>query len=161
MPDELIFSFDASMTAIKPPYQDSVFVNGQFIGELDMGVNQCGVYDSLFYANILTQAALGENTIEIRSDLEGDNYDDVWIRNLKVFSRYIHTGVGGKEDQIVIESYYLRASPNPFNPTTSIQFDIPAAGQGSIKIYGIRGELVTTLHHGRIPAGPGTVVWSG
>ena len=37
--------------------------------------------------------------------------------------------------------------PNPFNPSTSISFDIPVDNSGyvSLKVYDLRGALVNTL----------------
>ena len=35
--------------------------------------------------------------------------------------------------------------PNPFNPNTNIQFELPFAGNTSLKIYNSLGQLVQTL----------------
>jgi hypothetical protein len=35
--------------------------------------------------------------------------------------------------------------PNPFNPSTKIEFTLPVKGQVELKIYNVRGELVKTL----------------
>ena len=51
--------------------------------------------------------------------------------------------------------------PNPFNPSTRINFTAPRKGHLSIKVYNIRGELVRTLVDGQVPAGAGHVVWDG
>jgi hypothetical protein len=54
--------------------------------------------------------------------------------------------------------------PNPFNPSTTIQFDIPA-GQSSapvkISIYDIRGRLIKTLWNGEKVPGTYQVHWDG
>ncbi len=39
----------------------------------------------------------------------------------------------------------LQNFPDPFNPTTTIQFDLPEAATVSLKIYNIYGQLVETL----------------
>jgi hypothetical protein len=51
--------------------------------------------------------------------------------------------------------------PNPFNPSTTLSFDIPTAGDVSIRIYSVRGEYVATLHSGWMGAGPHAVNWDG
>jgi hypothetical protein len=51
--------------------------------------------------------------------------------------------------------------PNPFNPSTEIRFTAPRAGQGSLRIYNVRGELVRSLLAGAIAAGEGRAVWDG
>ena len=51
--------------------------------------------------------------------------------------------------------------PNPFNPKTVIEFAMPARGHVSVKVYNVRGELVTTLQDGVMDSGPQQVIWSG
>ena len=51
--------------------------------------------------------------------------------------------------------------PNPFNPSTSIAFSAPRAGEVSVRIFNVRGELVRTLLDGRVEAGEHTVQWNG
>jgi hypothetical protein len=52
-------------------------------------------------------------------------------------------------------------TPNPFNPTTRLSFDLPSAGRARLDIYDVRGRLVRTLIDGSLPAGPHGVVWDG
>ena len=51
--------------------------------------------------------------------------------------------------------------PNPFNPSTSIAFDIRAEGMVRIEIYNIRGQKVTTLLDEYKRSGSYTVDWYG
>lgn len=51
--------------------------------------------------------------------------------------------------------------PNPFNPSTEISFTVPKAGNGSLSIYNLRGELVNTVLSGHFAEGPGVVIWNG
>ncbi|MFN3874130.1 MAG: T9SS type A sorting domain-containing protein, partial [Ignavibacterium sp.] len=50
--------------------------------------------------------------------------------------------------------------PNPFNPTTTINFQLPENNYVSIKIYDIIGNLVTTLVDENMEAGYHSVVWN-
>jgi hypothetical protein len=43
--------------------------------------------------------------------------------------------------------------PNPFNPSTSIKFSVPATGLVSLKVFDITGKEVTTLVDGNIEQG--------
>ncbi|MBU0517601.1 hypothetical protein KJ564_01530, partial [bacterium] len=45
------------------------------------------------------------------------------------------------------------AYPNPFNPTTNINFDLPDAGQVKLAVYDLQGRLVQTLVDGHRNAG--------
>ena len=50
--------------------------------------------------------------------------------------------------------------PNPFNPTTTISYEIPDAGFVSLKIYNTLGQEVATLANENIRAGHYDVVWN-
>ena len=51
--------------------------------------------------------------------------------------------------------------PNPFNPTTNIQFTIPNAGSVTIDIYNFTGNLVRNLLNCYKPTGNFSIVWDG
>jgi parallel beta-helix repeat protein len=53
------------------------------------------------------------------------------------------------------------ASPNPFNPATTIAFQIPVSGPARLAVYDIRGRLTRTLVDGDVAAGRYEVVWGG
>jgi hypothetical protein len=55
------------------------------------------------------------------------------------------TATGPATDTPGIIEFFTRNHPNPFNPATRISFSVPQAGQVSVKIYNLRGELVRTL----------------
>ncbi|HEX2866756.1 MAG TPA: SdrD B-like domain-containing protein [Ignavibacteriales bacterium] len=49
--------------------------------------------------------------------------------------------------------------PNPFNPSTTIQFAVPQAGQYMLKVYNMLGQEVSTLLNGELNAGYHSVVF--
>jgi hypothetical protein len=51
--------------------------------------------------------------------------------------------------------------PNPFNPSTTIKMNLPKAGDVSLKVFNVRGELVRTLVDGRMDAGEHSIIWDG
>jgi hypothetical protein len=53
------------------------------------------------------------------------------------------------------------ASPNPFNPSTAISYELRAASQVSLKVYDIAGRLVATLVDGWREAGSHQVTFDG
>jgi len=51
--------------------------------------------------------------------------------------------------------------PNPFNPSTTIQFDLPRETHVNLRIYDISGQLVRELVDNNLPAAQHRVVWNG
>ncbi|HSQ60219.1 MAG TPA: S8 family serine peptidase [Acidobacteriota bacterium] len=51
--------------------------------------------------------------------------------------------------------------PNPFNPVTTIGFELPATGRATLRVYSVQGALVRTLLDRTLPAGRFSVAWDG
>lgn len=52
------------------------------------------------------------------------------------------------------------AFPNPFNPTTTIEFEMAKPGHAKLLVYNLLGEEVTTLEDRNLAAGPQVRVWN-
>ncbi|MCX6641105.1 MAG: T9SS type A sorting domain-containing protein [bacterium] len=50
--------------------------------------------------------------------------------------------------------------PNPFNPTSTINFTLPAAAQVQLTIYNLWGQKVVDLLQGRLEAGDHQTLWN-
>jgi hypothetical protein len=60
------------------------------------------------------------------------------------------------------EEYLLHQNyPNPFNPSTTITFDMPAAGIAGVTVFNMLGQEIVTLVDGAVPAGRNQTVWNG
>ncbi len=51
--------------------------------------------------------------------------------------------------------------PNPFNPNTTISFDLAAEGEVDLRIFNLRGQLVQTLCHSSLGIGHHRLIWDG
>ena len=51
--------------------------------------------------------------------------------------------------------------PNPFNPATTIRFELPSNQPVQLSVYSVDGRHVATLLQERMPAGVHAVTWSG
>jgi hypothetical protein len=70
----------------------------------------------------------------------------------------------GLESSDIPDKYALHANyPNPFNPTTTIEFDVPVGtyNHTSLRIYDSSGKLVKTLIDEPMDAGKYSVSWHG
>ena len=60
------------------------------------------------------------------------------------------------------EAYALAQNyPNPLNPTTKIEYQLPQASHVSLGIYSLTGQLVRKLVEAKQPAGSHAVEWDG
>jgi hypothetical protein len=80
------------------------------------------------------------------------------------FLEEVHHGESGVRpgppavyDELVLEQNF----PNPCNPTTTIRFGLPSAGDVSLRIYDVRGRHVRTLIDERRGSGIHLAVWDG
>jgi hypothetical protein len=64
----------------------------------------------------------------------------------------------GIELPVVFELY--NNYPNPFNPTTSINFDIPKESSVKLSIFNILGEEVAVAVNGKLDAGKYSYIWN-
>jgi len=55
----------------------------------------------------------------------------------------------------------LQAWPNPFNPRTTVAWDLPITGPVEVAVYDPRGRRVASLLDAVQPAGLGAVIWNG
>lgn len=74
--------------------------------------------------------------------------------------RYGTLGVHPVSQSEIPNAYKLYAAyPNPFNPTTQIEFDMRQAGHVSVNVYNLLGQRVTTLINGNVTQGQHSVVF--
>jgi hypothetical protein len=105
------------------------------------------------------------------TDLNGDTYDDLAVANASLNSVTIllNNGSGGfstdvEDDQAhaSADQYALTQNhPNPFNPFTVIEFDIPRRSHVSVAIFNMLGQKVIDLANEEYSAGNHRIVWDG
>jgi hypothetical protein len=72
------------------------------------------------------------------------------------------TGVQELSDETHPSSFVLSQSyPNPFNPTTKIEFELPRSSPARIEIFNILGQKIRTLVDQYMKAGYKMVDWDG
>jgi len=92
---------------------------------------------------------------EVNASLVEAGVDDV----LLLASWAIETDV---DDQVTPARLALGANfPNPFNPKTTLRFDLPVKGQVDLAVYDVTGRRVATLATGEMEAGEYELIWNG
>ena len=62
----------------------------------------------------------------------------------------------------VPESFELHQNhPNPFNPTTTISFNLPEASDVKLEVYNLLGQKITTIVEANLSAGRQSYTWDG
>lgn len=90
-------------------------------------------------------------------------------RNLKIQAVDLSSVEGLTMPAIVKDNFELlpqgyalyQNHPNPFNPLTTIAFDIPKASLVDLKIYNLLGQEICQLVGGFLPAGRHQITWDG
>jgi len=82
---------------------------------------------------------------------------DELLTEILSFFGLIETGVGDETLTFRLE----QNSPNPFNPVTTLMFELPAAGDAELVVYNAAGRRVATLLDGQTKAGKRSVTWRG
>ena len=77
--------------------------------------------------------------IAIGSPQEVTDYDDLLPGNLRLLGNF----------------------PNPFNPATSIMFEVIEESMVKLEIYNIMGQKIATLNDSRVPQGIYSINWDG
>jgi ligand-binding sensor domain-containing protein len=65
------------------------------------------------------------------------------------------------EEQVIQSAIYSKNFPNPFNPSTTIKYNIPEDSNVNLTIFNIKGEKVKTLVNNILYKGNHTVTWNG
>ena len=73
----------------------------------------------------------------------------------------ITVNIDSKEPSIVYNGFYLYpAYPNPFNPITTLRYDLPEDAMVNITIYDMMGRQVSTLVSSQQNAGYKSIRWN-
>ena len=71
------------------------------------------------------------------------------------------TTVGIIEEEIANAPLSCRNYPNPFNPRTTIEFDLPAKGEVTLAVYDIKGRKVKEMLNAVLETGKHSFIWNG
>jgi len=106
-----------------------------------------------------SHGCLGQNIV---SDWEGLEADGILIGIMHFSELYdwmLPVGDESSLSQLPREFQLYQNFPNPFNPMTTIRYDVPKSAHVNITVYNTRGQQVAILVDGMRQAGYHEVVW--
>jgi hypothetical protein len=130
----------------------------------DVDTRDTSIYLIPLYAVLLKQMAT--DSLEVIWDVSAwDSVGDhVFAQNAPISFTLVFDYVGEVEygGGDLPNTYALHpAYPNPFNPTTTIIYELPQAAQVTLTLYDLLGREVAPLVEGYIQPGMHEVVWDG
>ena len=132
--------FTYKLGAYYPGIENEGGDNGALDNEAGFGA------DKVFYTN--TDAS---GTVVLQTTFGDNNPDNPWIGTL-----------ASEEDQVVTpKEFALRGNhPNPFNPVTTLRFDLDYTSKVNVTVYNVLGNEVITLQNGELIAGTYAIQWN-
>ncbi len=132
--------------------------NVEIIG--DVSWNEISIYD-ISIPTIPTLIESYSGCRDVRKMLLKDNYL-LTGNNRSGFAIITLDGLlESKENEIIPNSSNLNNYPNPFNPTTTINFSIQSNTEVELTIYNIKGQKIKTLADSNFEKGDHSVIWNG
>jgi hypothetical protein len=166
-------AFDTRPIPITPYTYDSTF-NGGSHDIFLCKINSLG-------SNLLYSTYIGSSGYDIFGGLALDNSGNVYLAGSTDFRDFPTTegawdrSFGGESDIFLCKFSFspgpvkveetprafslAPAYPNPFNPSTTISFSLPAPGHASLAVHDITGRKVRTLASGSLDAGAHSITW--
>ena len=96
-----------------------------------------------------------------RITIEGTRLGFAAVNGAAVLDSFVIDKVSAVEAATPVATMLHAARPNPFNPRTTLSFDLPAAGPVRLAVFDLAGRLVRTLVAEERPAGVGEAFWDG
>jgi len=137
-------------------YAETAKNNPKSIHAIQALIQQSYIY--YFDKNDMKRA--NELLVELKKIAEEDDVD---VKQLKVVitndikyeenEGFVDNNDEEKETEVKVSGYSLNNYPNPFNPTTNIQFTIPKDEHVKLTVYDITGRVVKELVNGYKTAG--------
>jgi len=98
---------------------------------------------------------------ELVAFIQNLNNKEILQGTKKMLGDLTPLGVGDDAAELPLITELKGNYPNPFNPTTSINFSLGQMTDVSLEIYNVIGQKVRTLVNGQLEAGQHNVVWDG
>jgi hypothetical protein len=72
------------------------------------------------------------------------------------------SGLGSERMETIVRTFTLLQNfPNPFNPSTTIEYELPRPGEVQIRIFNVNGQLVRAFAPAYVSSGMHATSWDG
>ena len=144
---------------------------GGLVGDNDNGTISNSFWDIETSGYTNSDGGSGKTTAEMKAQStytdEGWNFSTIWAMDLTINDGYPYLAYPNSlfnNDNIIIPSttaFLHAAYPNPFNPSTTLSFDVPNSEKISINIYNVKGQLVKNICNQVYDKGYHSIIWNG
>lgn len=158
--------FMVAAGAVSDPDGDMIGLKLNFGGDLD-GFDVPAIEKSsintftVSYYDLAVFVGLGDTASGTWSAIATDGTDGEesasWNLTVIVNATYLGVDEPGVANEFKLKPNY----PNPFNPTTKIQFEVPQHSLVQVRILDVRGREVTKLRRANYSPGTHTIKWDG
>jgi hypothetical protein len=133
----------------------------------EVGIND--EYRWLYEGNIYFDELLTKNDVPHKfvtfngghQNIVGDRLKNFCLPELSAAMVYDPSITDAKDDVGVIpQKFNLTAYPNPFNPSTTINFSVPEFSLINIEVYDSLGKKIITLFNERTKSGNYEIIWN-
>jgi len=145
-------SVDLSWTASSEPDFDYYIISRDYTVTMENNV-QIAVTDQITFTDLAIPSGGDYYYQVIAVDIHGNHSDVVSVAHANIFTAI-------DESVLPTEFALYRNYPNPFNPTTTFEFALPARQQVNLSIYDLNGHLIETLINSEKQAGNHTIKWN-
>jgi hypothetical protein len=112
--------------------------------------------------DVQVPTGINVKSLEVRLHVYSRFTGTVYFDDLGVSVIGTSTGVGNDPRNGIPKTFTLSDNyPNPFNPTTMIEYGLPSSSDVRLEIFNLLGQRVRTLVEGNVSAGYHTAVWDG
>ncbi len=96
-------------------------------------------------------------TYDFEENLLNEYTVGLYATDIKIYD----AGTGADNNEVAKTDFQLKNYPNPFNPSTNIEFNLLEETVVSLNIYNFKGQKVKQLFSEQISAGQHSIVWNG
>ncbi len=135
------------------------------IGNIDSASTEIEKIYALMWLESIYQLSSTDNgraSISTKYDnLCANNIND-FMKNMRKYQKRLDLLSETTSNNVSVPTKFaMRNYPNPFNPTTTIAFDLPKDSKVKIEIFNIKGQKVKTLVNDKYQKGIHSVIWNG